>query len=491
MSDKNIKNNNIIFSVIPGFILAVLLNFGFHTRKYRSIDLSLAQICQILGLWILVSLAIYGIYNLLDLIKKHISNKPLKNIDNIEIKGERKNDFSADILFWLSALLLFFIWFPSFLAFYPGIFAYDNQWQYYMFVNNEISAHQPVIHTLILGAIIHWFERITGSINKGVAAYTLFQAAIMSLGLAYIPYIIKRKGEKIWFIIFSLVFSALYPVLVIFVFTGTKDSIFSVAVVDFTALNFYLLSKKNDSYFEKKKDIVFWCLFAFVILTFRGNAVYALLLSLPFLFIYVMKNCKKKKSFFIALGITAALFLAVKYPLTLSVIKENVPKSEMMSVPCQQLARVYHYHKNELDEKDIEKYDMFFDAEKWYGYYVPEIADASKGSLRIDVYDSKKGEYWGLWAKWFKEYPFEYINSFLENTYGFTYPWPRYVLYSFGKEGYTVLHPMQPVEQNSKIPLLFKFYENFEDGAIVQKNVYASWLFAPATFLYIFIVIVM
>ena len=93
MSDKNIKNNNIIFSVIPGFILAVLLNFGFHTRKYRSIDLSLAQICQILGLWILVSLAIYGIYNLLDLIKKHISNKPLKNIDNIEIKGERKNDF--------------------------------------------------------------------------------------------------------------------------------------------------------------------------------------------------------------------------------------------------------------------------------------------------------------------------------------------------------------------------------------------------------------
>ena len=121
----------------------------------------------------------------------------------------------------------------------------------------------------------------------------------------------------------------------------------------------------------------------------------------------------------------------------------------------------------------------------WLGYYVPEIADAAKGRLRMDVYEAKSGEYWKLWATWLKRYPNEYVDSFLENTYGLYYMWPHYVLYSFGQEGFTVMHQMDPVVPNSKLPALYSFLCNFEDGDFVIHNRFTSWLFAPATFLYL------
>ncbi|MCR4697134.1 MAG: DUF6020 family protein, partial [Lachnospiraceae bacterium] len=379
----------------------------------------------------------------------------------------------------------------SFLAFYPGIFAYDNQWQYTMYINNNISTHQPVLHTIILGFIITTVKSMTGSINKGVAAYTIFQMVMMALGLSFFPYLLRRIGVKIIGIAFSIAFFALFPVIVIFVFTGTKDSIFSVAVVDFIAFNLCLISEKSESFFTKKKDAPIWVLLAFVIMTFRGNALYALIPMLALLTVYVLKNCKKKIGYIISVSILLVLFIVFNYPVTSAIAKEKVSKAEMMSVPCQQLARIYHYHYDELSKEDIATYDELFDSKKWYGYYVPEIADASKGSLRMDVYSQKKSDYWKLWSKWLKAYPKEYVDSFLENTYGLFYMWPKYVLYSYGQEGYTVIHPMQPVEANSKIPYLFNVYMQFENGNIVLKNGYVSWLFAPATYLYLMIIAVM
>ena len=92
-------------------------------------------------------------------------------------------------------------------------------------------------------------------------------------------------------------------------------------------------------------------------------------------------------------------------------------------------------------------------------------------------------------VKLFKEYPGEYVDSFLENTYGFWYPWPKYVLHSLGGEGYTPILVMQPGEQNSKLPGLLEFYKQFEKSDVVMGNNWISWLFAPATFLYIAIVV--
>ncbi|MBO4679518.1 MAG: hypothetical protein J5626_07590, partial [Lachnospiraceae bacterium] len=192
---------------------------------------------------------------------------------------------------------------------------------------------------------------------------------------------------------------------------------------------------------------------------------------------------------FRTLIIAAVIFIIYKYPVTNAVTVEGVSKAEMLSVPCQQIMRVYTYHGDEISAEDKALTEHLFDESKYHYYYNPCMADASKGSLTKAATEEEFGDFKALWLKLFKEYPGEYVDSFVENTYGFWYPWPTYVLYSLGGEGYTPILVMGPGEQNSKLPKLLEFYKLFENSNVVMGNNLISWLFAPATFFFVAVVV--
>ena len=477
MEKKN-KIYSIILAYATGFLLALLTVTGFVTKHNHGFVMSLSAVFIAVILTVMIGTALLAFFALTDnfYLTNHLFGKG---------GAVSKKSFSPILVFFIVFAIFLICWFPYFLAMYPGMFAYDNEWQYFMYADNKITNHQPVIHTLLLGFIIRTVEDLTGSINKGVAAYTLFQMLLMGLGSAFIPYsIFKRKENKFLFTA-SIVFLAFYPVFVIFVFTGTKDTLFSMAIADFMIVNLDLF-EKGDEFLKKRGNRILWILLAFIIYSFRNNAVYAMLPVLPFAVVFIVKKCKKYRSKALAMLLfTAALFVFYSGPFTELVAKEKVSKAEMMSVPCQQLVRVYTYRNDELNENEKEIFEEFFDNDVWHGNYVPEIADSSKARLRMDVYDAKAADYWKLWFDWLKKYPGEYVDSFLENTYGLYYMWPHYVLYSYGQEGFTVMHQMDPAVPNSKLPKLYSLLENFQDGDIVLNNSFVSWIFAPATFLYL------
>lgn len=498
---KKIGFENYIFSLIPGFLSALFCVVGFVVKREHGFSLTFGAFFAIVALTAVFSAIYNGLYKLLDLVYKKSADadKKSKNSDSNseealakkESKANNENVFSknAIAIFVISFFALILIWLPSFLALYPGIFAYDNQWQYFMFVDHELTNHQPLIHTIIFAFIIQTVEKATGSFNKGVAAYTIVQMLIMAAGCAYIPYLLIKRSGKLWQAIAATVFFAFYPVFVIFVFTGTKDSIFAVAVADFIALNIYFCDKKEE-FFENKLNPVLWVIFALTILFLRNNAVYPMIIILPFFIIFCMSK-KHIKAMIIMIAVTSVFYIVYTYPVTNALCKEKVSTAEMLSVPCQQMMRVYKYKNAELSDADKAEFEKFYDMEKWYGTYVPEIADASKGSLRVDEFSNNKSEFISLYTKWLRQYPNEYVDSFLENTYGFFYMWPKYVIYSYGDEGYTVIEPMQPTEANSKIPVLKKFYKQFENGKIVNGYPVISWLFAPATFMLVALFVIM
>ena len=467
-----INKRNLISSTAVGFIIALCNTSGFVIKHNHSLKFGIVPVLYFVAALFAASVLTFLIY----ILSERLFGLSLNN----EEEG-RKAPFEIFLIGWIFFLIC---WAPIFLALYPGLFAYDNQWQYFMVVNNDISTHQPVIHTLILGNIIYITEKITGSINKGVAAYTIFQAVVMGAGCSYIAYSVFKRNKSLVPSVLTALFLAFYPVLTIFVFTGTKDSIFSIALADFMILNFELF-ENPDGFFGKKGKKIFWIILAFVVLSFRSNAVYPFVLTIPFAAFFIIKKSTKKREALSMILILAALYVAYAGPFCSIAAKEKVSKAEMMSVPCQQMMRVYKYHNAELPEEEKALFDEFYDPDKWYGYYVPEIADASKGSLRMEVYSAKKSEFWGLWKNWLKRYPGEYVDSFFENTYGFYYMWPKYVLYSYGQEAFTVMHHMQPSVPNSKIPSLYAFLCKFEDGSIVMGNFFVSWIFAPATFLFL------
>ncbi len=469
------NKNRIKNAIIPAIFFSLFMVLGFSAKHYKGIAHAGLLMGLFMAIFVACISAISCIYICLDKLKNKQIGKP--SILNVKIE-------KSWVYFFLSFAVILVLWLPTLLALYPGLYCYDASWQYDTYMMGEVTEHHPVIHTYLIGFLIDTVHKLTGSFNKGILAYTLVQMLIMGVGCAFVLYLLHRRKAPTWMHIFALLFFVAFPPFVIFVFTATKDSIFAIAVADFLFLNLFLIEDKK-AFFDKKSNIVHWVILALVVCILRNNAIYALILTLPF-FVYMLvkSDCNKKKAFTMLL-LTVFIYVIYKYPISKAVTVGGTSETEMLSVPCQQIMRVYKYHYDELPSEYTEEVERFFDDKAWYGYYVPEIADATKGSLRKNLYESDKKEFFSLWFNLFKLYPKEYIDSILENTYGFYYPWPHYIIYSFGDEGYTPIVVMQPGELNSKLSGLLSFYKQFENGPIVQKMPFISWLFAPATFMYI------
>lgn len=467
------KKSTDIRRIIPAVFISLFSVLGYYTKRYNGLHFSVGGVLAFIIMSTVLIIAFSFLYDWGD--SRHKKGK--ESVLNVKI-------VQSWLYFFLAFAVIILLWLPTFMALYPGLYCYDASWQYAMYVTGEVTEHHPVIHTYLIGFLIDTVYKITGSFNKGILAYTLVQMLLMGIGCAYILYLFHRRKAPTWMHIFALLFFVAFPSFVIFVFTATKDSIFAIAVADFVFLNLLLIEDKR-TFFEKRSNIWQWIILALAVGILRNNAIYAIVLTLPFFIYMIIKaDCNKKKAVMMLL-ITVAIYAIYKYPVSKAVTVGGTSETEMLSVPCQQIMRVYKYHYEELSNECIDEVEKFFDDEAWYGYYVPEIADATKGSLRKEVYESEKKEFFSLWFELFKLYPKEYVDSFLENTYGFYYPWPHYIIYSFGGEGYTPVLVMQPGELNSKFPALLSFYKQFENGPIVQGMPLISWLFAPATFMYI------
>ena len=474
MELKRNRKRNLVCSLVPAFFIALFIEVGYFTKHEQGMHFTFLRVLFLLMFTLTLTIGIFFLFKGIDKANK----RPVR----LSFFNKRfKNSFAFSLI---CMALLFICWFPFFLAFYPGIFAYDAQWQYFMYVDGPISTHQPVLHTYMLGFIISKVYALTGSINKGIAAYTLFQEILMLLGCGYTFNLLHRRKARTSLYIFAFIFFAFFPTIVIFVFTSIKDSIFAVAFACFLLLNLFLY-EDSVGFFKKKSNVIMWVILALAVCIFRNNAIYAIIPTLPFFFIFILKNKETLVKSLLMIFVTAVIFTIYKYPVTNVLTTAETSVAEKLSVPCQQIKRVYAYHYDELSDYEKSEEERFFDNELTYNYYVPEIADAAKGCLRSDVYESDTEGFWNLWLQFFKEYPEEYINSFLENTYGFYYPWPKYVIYPYGDESYTNMHIMEPGVENSKLPKLLSLMRNFETGDIVMSDTWISWLFAPATYMYL------
>ncbi len=475
----NSIKNYIKRSIVPAIFINLFLILGFMAKKYNGMHISIFIVCAFVGLFFLSTFIISALYVLLDM--RH--EKREKKLSFLNVKFSK-----SWIYFLVSFAVILVLWLPSLMAFYPGLYCYDAAWQYDTYVIGEVTEHHPVIHTYLLGFLIDTVHRLTGSFNKGILAYTLAQMLIMGTGCAFIMYLLHRRKAPTWMHVFALFFFVAFPPFVIFVFSATKDSIFAIVIADFIFLNLFLIEDKK-AFFEKSANIVHWIILILLVCILRNNAIYALLLTLPFFVCMLIKSDSDKKKAFTMIGLAILIYVIYKYPISEAVTVGGTSEAEMLSVPCQQIMRVYKYHNDELADEYKNQVERFFDDKLWYGYYVPEIADATKGSLRKEVYKNEKSSFFSLWLDLFKLYPKEYFDSILENTYGFYYPWPHYIIYSYGGEGYTPILVMQPGELNSKFPALLSVYKQFENGPVVQKMPIISWLFAPATYMYIALIL--
>ena len=169
---------------------------------------------------------------------------------------------------------------------------------------------------------------------------------------------------------------------------------------------------------EKKSYLIKFSIIIFLVIMFRHNGIYSIVLSIPFLVIYLKKYRK-------ALLICAVIPITIYFILSKIVypILDIAPGSlaEMLSIPFQQTARSLH-EKEVYEEADIEKINKVLDVDVISKRYNPLLSDNVKGTFNRNCTTKELIDYFKVWGKYLFKYPLTYIEATLNNIYDFVYP---------------------------------------------------------------------
>lgn len=404
----------------------------------------------------------------------------LKRIQTVQSFPAQRR-LTASKYFALSMGGLCICWIPTLLGLYPGYFTYDAPEQWMMVANRSVTTHHPVLHTLLLGNIVQGVYSLTGSFNKGAFAYTLFQLGVSGLCFAYVLTSLYTANAPKWLRRFAFLWFTVFPTVILNLFAATKDSLFAPLFLVFSLLSAKLIHSPAH-FFEKKSRAAAWVLITFSMGVMRNNAIYALFIFLILLLFILRKHIKPLLA---ACGALFTLYLLYTGPFYSLTVSQDSNDQEYLSVPLQQVMRVYQEKPEELAPSDRELIETVSPPAAIY-LYNPKISDAVKNSVDLPQIKNNRTEYLSLWQRLGLKYPDIYLNSFLENTYGFWYPKASLILSASGTMGYFSCHSMPPAQDNSKIPVIYDYYQLFVDSRLVQ-NSWIMLLFSPGSYFFLFL----
>ena len=392
--------------IILSFILTICFLFGYSIKKFHIIDHLFYKrniIKSLFGfiiIFILLYLLIVGIYKLFD-----------------KLKTSQKGNKLYNFIFEKNPLLITFIIFfafsiPIIIFFYPGPVHWDGlQELNYFYGIDKFSNHHPVFPTLLMGFAMK-LGRLIYNDNLGVFLYTFPQMIFSSFTFAYIFKFMKDIDTPKIIRIITFIFFLFNPVWYINGYTIVKDTYYYLFFIWFI-IYYYKFYMENS-----RKNSVILFLASLMVILFRNNGIYIVIVSLiPFVF---RKDIRKVILSFIV----SFLVFQFGYNKALDYFKvEPSNIRETLSVPIQQTARYIKYYDNELTDKEREYVENLYrmSIKEIKKKYQPELSDPVKFPWKVN--DKKELlEYFKFWFKCLKKHPKVYVDSFLENYYGYFYP---------------------------------------------------------------------
>lgn len=334
------------------------------------------------------------------------------------------------ICFALALLTMPVCWLPGYLAYYPGICAYDMPIQVGQMVSGNYGTHHPLAHTLLIGAFMK-LGGVLGDVNTGIALYTAFQMLCLALTFAAgIAWLRSLQVKSVW-ILLVWIWCCLFPVHWYMSITVTKDVFFTMFFVLQLICFCQLLHLR-----ESRRGFGGWdagyLLSAIGMVLFRNNGRYALLGVLFFLGIGCIRRHDSRKLLRrLALYTIAGILLG---SILLSLLAKATDaqegdKREMLSIPIQQLARTMIYHGGvgalEEDDGTLEEQDKLlindFILDEAYREYRPDIADPVKRHTYTYVVRYRTGEFLRTYLHLLARYPGDYVNAAFAVNLGYYY----------------------------------------------------------------------
>ena len=197
-------------------------------------------------------------------------------------------------VFFGSLLLLCLAWLPVYLAYYPGICAYDAPVQTGQIVEHYYFDHHPIVHTLLLHGMLWLGTQLFGSMNAGMALYTALQMLLLAGSMSYGVLVLHRRQVAAGWQIVMLLLGMFFPFHWYMSVSMTKDTVFSAfLLLQLISLTDLLLEDRRE-WRPGVRDLLFFIGTVGMIL-FRNNGKYAMIVLLAFLFLAVCFGKRARK----------------------------------------------------------------------------------------------------------------------------------------------------------------------------------------------------
>ena len=427
---KNININKT--KKISSFIIALLLVIGEIYSKYHTYSIIttnvltfLISILKLSGYYFLLIMLYYLIDYYLTNIKKvrnyHIHNKYTEKYINYFDKHPFKTSFITIFIFWSVYLI----------AFYPGVLSPDPYYQLMQYFNvpNKyvdwviqanphifMTTHHPVFHTYLLGFCVS-IGRFLINDNFGFFIYTFIQTVFYVGVLSYTIYFLKKHKVNRIYRFFLLLIYIIVPSFGFYTVSLVKDVFYTGFIILFILFVYDIICDKDKNL--NIKDIIIFVIIMLGACLFRHNGIIIVGITSIVLIIYNKINRKSLISGLIIFGIIFYSFNNILVP-SLGISQGS--SREMYSVMFQQTARYVKYYGNELDKNDKLVIDKVLGYNDLKYRYNEELADPVKNCYNKNVTKKDFNNYLNTWYKGLKKHPGVYIDSFINNTYGYVYP---------------------------------------------------------------------
>lgn len=354
-----------------------------------------------------------GVFIFLNLLFNTFFTK-IQNI-NLLCQNERKSDKK---IFFISWGMIFLLWSPYFLRYFPGIMTLDSRVQLSYIEDMIFRNNHPFIQTWFEGGIYNLGKFLFNNTNMAMGFYTIIQMLILSAIFAYaVKFLYKHKFNSI-IVVLVLFAYALLPQFALYSVTVWKDVLFGGAMlIMFISVIEMTLTDKL-----KISNIILFVISAVMILFFRNNGIYIMIVCLPF-FIHCFRK-KIKIILPILIGLFT-LYFVVTGPVYNYLKVEKPSNVESLGVPLQQVGRVIA-SDGKMGKEEKEYLMTIFDFAEIKNVYAPHIVDPVKNHANRGVLATTEKQFLETWFSLFLKNPDTYVEAYLSQTLGYWYPSVKY-----------------------------------------------------------------
>lgn len=381
----------------------------------------------------------------------------------------------------ISFVIIILCWMPVFLAVYPGFFVYDAQEEYVQVATRMFSTHHPLVHVLMLGGIICAVHKALGSYNMGIACYIVIQMLCVAGCFAFLLSYLRRKKVSRAVYFAGVLYFAFFPVIVMFALCSAKDALFTAALL-LLLICLLQIGLNAEEFAASKKWLMLFIVSATGLMLFRNNGLYAFILMIPVLLLYMRK---RRMKLCLCAVCAVALCLLVNAGLKTALHADASEKQEILTVPIQQLARTYKYTPEVFDEEDTKTLHEIL-PEEALRMYNARLSDPVKWRFENVTFQKDKSKYAWLWIKIGLRKPLSYLNAWWMTSYGFWYPDAVVNVYqgnsvftfTYKDSSYFGYEVEEPGARESKMPWLDEIYRRLSLEIWKEKVPVLSMLFS-------------